>query len=67
MTDSRNLWCLKTIQLVLAIRVGASLLPASYFFYFSFYLFFIFFVFLPFLGLLLRHVELPRLGVELEL
>ena len=28
---------------------------------------FFFFVFLPFLGPLLRHMEVPRLGVELEL
>ena len=27
----------------------------------------LFFVFLPFLGPLLRHMEVPRLGVELEL
>ena len=27
---------------------------------------FFFFVFLPFLGLLPRHMEVPRLGVELE-
>ena len=26
-----------------------------------------FFFFLPFLGLLLRHMDIPRLGVELEL
>ena len=26
-----------------------------------------FFVFLPFIGLHLRHMEVPRLGVELEL
>ena len=26
-----------------------------------------FFVFLPFLGPLLRHMEVPRLGVEMEL
>ena len=29
--------------------------------------FFFFFVFLPFLGLLLQHMEVPRLGVESEL
>ena len=29
--------------------------------------FFFFFVFLPFLGPLLRHMEVPRLGVKLEL
>ena len=29
--------------------------------------FFFFFVFLPFLGLLLRHMEVPRLGVQSEL
>ena len=29
--------------------------------------FFFFFVFLPFLGPLPRHMEVPRLGVELEL
>ena len=29
--------------------------------------FFFFFVFLPFLGLLLRHMEVPRLGVESQL
>ena len=29
--------------------------------------FFFFFVFLPFLGLLLWHMEVPRLGVESEL
>ena len=29
--------------------------------------FFVCFVFLPFLWLLLRHMEVPRLGVELEL
>ena len=28
--------------------------------------FFFFFVFLPFLGLLLQHMEVPRLGVESE-
>ena len=28
--------------------------------------FFFFFVFLPFLGALLWHMEVPRLGVELE-
>ena len=28
-----------------------------------FFFFFFFLVFLPFLGLLLRHMELPRLGV----
>ena len=28
---------------------------------------YIFFVFLPFLGPLLQHIEVPRLGVELEL
>ena len=28
---------------------------------------FVCFVFLPFLGLLLRHMEVPRLGVKLEL
>ena len=33
------------------------------FFFFSFF----FFVFLPFLGPLPRHMELPRLGVQLEL
>ena len=31
------------------------------------FLFFFFFVFLLFLGQLLRHMEVPRLGVELEL
>ena len=31
-----------------------------------FFLFF-FFVFLPFLGLLMRHMEVPRLGVQSEL
>ena len=32
------------------------------------YLFiYLFIVFLPFLGLLLRHMEVPRLGVEWEL
>ena len=30
-------------------------------------LFFFFFVFLPFLGLYLQHMEVPRLGVQLEL
>ena len=30
-------------------------------------LFFFFFVFLPFLGLLQRHVEVPMLGIEVEL
>ena len=29
--------------------------------------YFFFFVFLPFLGLLLRHMEVPGLGVESEL
>ena len=32
-----------------------------------FYFHFLFFVFLPFLGLLSRHVEVPRLGVSSEL
>ena len=32
-----------------------------------FFSFFLFFVFLPFLGLLPRHMEVPRLGVESEL
>ena len=31
---------------------------------YSFFFFFFFFVFLPFLGLLLRHMEVPRLRVE---
>ena len=31
------------------------------------YIFFFFFFFLPFLGLLLQHVEVPKLGVESEL
>ena len=31
------------------------------------YLFFLFFVILPFLGPLPRHMEVPRLGVQLEL
>ena len=30
-------------------------------------IFYFIFVFLPFLGLLRRHMEVPRLGVELEL
>ena len=30
---------------------------------FLFFAFFLFFVFLPFPGLLLRHMEVPRLGV----
>ena len=34
-----------------------------FFLFFNFY----FFVFLPFLGLLPWHMEVPRLGVELEL
>ena len=33
----------------------------------AFFFFFFFFVFLPFLGPLLRHMEVPRLGVESEL
>ena len=42
---------------------------ASFLDYFSvtLFLFFFFFVFLQFLGLLPRHMELPRLGVKLEL
>ena len=35
--------------------------------FFSFFLFFFPFLFLVFLGQHLRHVEVPRLGVELEL
>ena len=31
------------------------------------FFFFFFFVFLPFLGPLPRHIEVPRLGIELEL
>ena len=34
---------------------------------FFFFFFFGLFVFLPFLGLFLWHMEVPRLGVELEL
>ena len=33
----------------------------------SFCFIFFFFVFLPFLGLLMGHMEVPRLGVKLEL
>ena len=45
---------------------------SQYFFFFillcfSLSFFFPFFVFLPFLGLLLRHMEVPSLGVQLEL
>ena len=38
----------------------------SYMIPYSFFFFFFFLVFFPFLGLLLRHMEVPRLGVELE-
>ena len=31
------------------------------------WLIFFFFFFLPFLGLLLQHMEVPRLGIKLEL
>ena len=47
---------------------GATLkkkMKEAYFFYFWFFLFC--FVFLPFLGLLPRHMEVPRLGGESEL
>ena len=37
-----------------------SLLPGVWF---LFFFFFFFFVFVPFLGLLLRHMEVPRLGI----
>ena len=33
----------------------------------GFVFWFLVFVFLPFLGLLLQHMEVPRLGVKLEL
>ena len=36
-------------------------------FFLSFFFLFFFFVFLPFLGPLPRHMEVPRLGVKLEL
>ena len=42
------------------VSVLTALLFLSFFFFFSF-------VFLPFLGLLPWHVEVPRLGVNLEL
>ena len=44
----------KTIKLSGAVVIQGTIL-------------FLFFVFLPFLGPLLRHMEVPRLGVESEL
>ena len=40
--------------------------PPDFIFYLFLFIFFVFF-FLLFLGPLLRHMEVPRLGVELEL
>ena len=37
------------------------------FFFLIYFIFYLFFVFLLFLGLLPRHMEVPRLGVQLEL
>ena len=50
------------------LKIG-SLSFHSFFnrFYLFIYLFIYLFVFLPFLGLLPWHMEIPRLGVELEL
>ena len=45
----------------------ARVTQIKYMVLFFFFFFFFFLVFLPFIGLLPRHMEVPRLGVELEL
>ena len=58
-TEDKMIWALDVVP----IATGTCL------FYFIIFLFFIFyfFVFLPSLGPLPRHIEVPRLGVKLEL
>ena len=58
---------LRTSGLSLTSHLSVAL-PLSPPFFLFFFLFFVFvFVFLLFLGPLLRHMEVPRLGVQSEL
>ena len=68
MTDLRNYFS-GGIMETCVIKTSVIFLTVPVLFVFKDYLFFSFsfFVLLPFLRLLLRHMEVPRLGVELEL
>ena len=46
---------------------GSSINPLSFLVKAEIFFLFYFFVFLPFLGMLPWHMEVPRLGVQLEL